>query len=366
MNWTISDHRYMSRALQLARRGMYTTHPNPRVGCVVVKDDKIVGEGWHEYVGGPHAEVNALGQAGERSTGADCYVTLEPCNHTGRTPPCTGALMKAQVSRVIAAMVDPNPKVAGQGMETLRNNGIEVDAGLLEAESAKINPGFIKRMSQGMPYVRCKLAMSLDGRTALNNGESKWITGPDARKDVQILRAKSSVVMTGIGTVLSDDPQLNVREVEGYDRQPYRIIIDRKLRCPASARILQPPGRAIIFTAKEDKQQAALEQAGAEVVVINSEEDSFLSDVLRYLAGEKEVNEVLLESGAGLAGSMLRQGLIDEMVLYQAPVLLGDRAKGLFHLPGLKTMNDKIELDLIEQRMIGRDTKITLKVKSEE
>ena len=355
----------MARAIQLARKGLYTSHPNPRVGCVLVKAGSIIGEGWHLARGGAHAEVNALKQArAAELVGADCYLTLEPCSHTGYTPPCAEALLRAEVGRVLMAMLDPYPQVAGRGLDSLKNAGVRTEVGLLAEESKKLNPGFIKRMTEGMPYVRCKLAMSMDGRTAAANGESQWITTPEARADVQKLRAQSSALMTGIGTVLMDDPQLNVRVMAGCDTQPLRVILDRQLRCPASARILRSPGQVLIYTNSEKPEKEALAATGAEVVILDAEEDAFLPAVMRHLAKEKEVNEVLVESGAQLAGSMLDQGLIDEMVLYQAPVLLGDKGKGLFHLPVLQGMSDKIQLHILDRRMIGKDLRITARISS--
>ena len=363
MNWSIDDYSHMRRAIRLARKGLYGAHPNPRVGCVLVKDGRIIGEGWHEYAGGPHAEVNALQAAGGSANDADCYVTLEPCSHTGRTPPCAEALITAKVGRVVAAMEDPNPAVAGRGLERLRIEGITVESGLLERQAMDLNPGFIKRMHEQLPYVRCKLAMSLDGRTAMADGESKWISGVPARKDAQQLRAQSSAIMTGIGTVLADDPRLTVRDLDTGGRQPLRIVIDPELKLPPSARMLREEGRTLVFSRVDNEAgRMKLTKAGAEILVL--EEEDFLPSVLRYLAGEEAVNEILLESGSKLAGSMLALGLIDELIIYQAPLLMGDAARGLFHLPELKTMADAIQLELIETRQIGKDLRIKLKVKS--
>lgn len=364
MKWLGADHRFMSRALQLAERGRYSAHPNPRVGCVLVRDDKILAEAWHEYTGGPHAEVNAINQANQPVAGATCYVTLEPCSHSGRTPPCVDSLIRAHIAKVIAAMPDPNPLVAGQGLSKLEQAGIATAVGLLESEARAINRGYIKRMTRQRPFVRCKLAMSLDGRTALENGQSKWITGPQARMDVQRLRAQSSAVMTGIGTVLADDPALDVRESALTDRQPLRVIIDPQLKFPTDAKMLNCAGRSLVFTANRDKAaQAVVSDAGAEVIMMESTEAGFLQAVLQYLAEVEECNEILLEGGAKLAGSMLTAGLIDELILYQAAILMGDSAAGLFHLPALQTMDEKIELELIDTRHVGKDLRHTLKVK---
>lgn len=361
MTWTAADHLYMSRALQLARRGLYTTHPNPRVGCVLVKDDRIIAEGWHEYAGAPHAEVNALHNARADVTGATCYVTLEPCCHSGRTPPCTDALIKAGIKKTITASLDPNPAVAGQGRTKLEQAGITVETGLMAMEAARINRGYIVRRTAGRPFVRCKLAISLDGRTALADGTSKWITGPEARLDVQRLRAESSAVMTGIGTVLADDPSLNVREIK-LDRQPVRVIIDPDLKFPASAKMLGLPGRTLIYTESRDQSlHETLAHSGAEIVQVDGDQAGFLKRVLNNLAEKEEINEILLETGATLAGSMLDAGLIDELIVYQSPMLLGDGARGMFHLPAINTMADRIELEITGTRRVGKDVRIILK-----
>ena len=238
----------MSRALQLARRGEYTTHPNPRVGCVLVRDDEIIAEGWHQFRGSAHAEVNALDAIKGQASDSTCYISLEPCNHQGHTGPCSEALIEARVSKVIAAMLDPNPQVAGRGMQRLEAAGIKTAVGLLEAEAAKLNAGFVMRMKQGRPYIRCKTAISLDGRSAMADGESKWISGPAARSDVQKLRAQSAAIMSGVDTVLQDDPGLNVREHDLDGRDPLRVILDRRLRMPVSAKMLSLAGRTLVFT----------------------------------------------------------------------------------------------------------------------
>lgn len=365
VNWSSQDYSHMSRALRLARRGWYTTHPNPRVGCVLVRDGRVLGEGWHQCAGAPHAEVNALEAAGGEVKGAECYVTLEPCAHTGRTPPCAEALINAGINRIIAAMPDPNPAVAGRGLALMRESGIVVETGLLESEAMGLNPGFIKRMTLQRPFVRCKLAMSLDGRTAMADGNSRWISGAHARRDVQRLRAQSAAIMTGIGTVLADDPRLTVRDEDTGGRQPLRAVIDPGLRFPDSARMLREAGRTLIFTHREDGPLIErLTAAGAEVLVF-PEGDGFLAAVDHHLAVREQVNEVLLESGARLAGSMLHQGLLDEIIIYQAPLLMGDAAKGLFHLPDIRTMEDAVRVELVEIRQIGKDLRLKLKVKSE-
>ena len=361
MNWSAEDYIYMSRALRLARRGLYSTHPNPRVGCVLVRDDQVIGEGWHEFTGGPHAEVNAIKAARGVVSGADAYVTLEPCAHSGRTPPCVETLIEAGIQKVSVAMTDPNPLVAGRGLERLREQGVVVDTGLLESAARDLNPGYIKRMAQQQPYVRCKLAMSLDGRTALANGASQWISDAPSRMDVQRLRARSSAIMTGIGTVLADDPRLSVRDVKIGGRRLLRAVIDPGLRFPVSARMLKETGRTLIYTCRENEPaRMRLNDAGAEVIVLP--EEGFLASVLHHLAVTEEVNEVLLECGARLAGSMLHQDLLDEVIVYQAPMLMGDSARGLFHLPDIKTMTDAIKLELTDTRKIGKDQRLTFKV----
>lgn len=363
MTFSADDYRYMSRALQLAKKGIYSTAPNPNVGCVLVKKGEIIAEGWHEKAGESHAEVNALKQAGKNAEGATAYVTLEPCCHHGKTPPCTDALIKAKVTRVIAAMVDPHAKVAGQGLRQLQQAGIEVEHGLLEEQATVLNAGFIKRMKTGLPYVRCKLAMSLDGRTAMASGESKWITSAAAREDVQHFRARSGAILTGVGTVLADDPSLTVR-LQGINSQPLRVVVDTNLSMPTSARMLKEPGRTLLMTCSADDDIAqTLKDAGAEIHMMpycNTSVD--LKSVLQQL-GELQINDVLLETGATLSGAMLEAGLVDQLIIYMAPIVMGNGARGLFALPGLDKMKDKIELNIVEQRMVGSDIRITAKVK---
>ena len=353
------DRRYMARALELAQRGLYTTDPNPRVGCVLVRGGEVVGEGWHERAGEPHAEVHALRAAGEAARGATAYVTLEPCCHHGRTPPCSLALIEAGVSRVVAAMEDPNPQVAGNGMAQLRAAGIEVRSGLLADQAEALNPGFVKRMRYGVPYLRCKLAMSLDGRTAMASGESKWITGEAARQDVHRLRARSSAIMTGIGTVLADDPSMNVRLEGETGPEPLRVVLDPRLSTPESARMLALPGQTLIVTASDDsEQQSRLREAGAEVLYLPDGPDTVDLPALMRALAERQVNEVLLETGATLSGAALRAGIIDELVVYMAPLLMGNGARGLFHLPGLETMAQRIALQIEDIRAVGQDWRI--------
>ena len=367
------DHVYMTRSLALAERGLYTTDPNPRVGCVLVRDGRIVGEGWHRRAGEPHAEVLALREAGQRARGATAYVTLEPCCHHGRTPPCSDTLIHAGVARVVAALEDPNPRVAGKGLQQLAQAGIEVACGVLAAQAEALNPGFCMRMRRGRPLVRCKLAMSLDGRTAMADGASRWITGEAARRDVQRLRARSSAVLTGIGTVLADDPALTVRAEQWPAgaapdlRQPLRVVLDTHLRLPEAARVLQGPGRALIVTAVERAEaRERLARAGAEIASVPGDEGAVDLAAVMFLLAQREVNEVLLEAGARLSGAMLRADLIDELVIYMAPHLMGGGARGLFHLPGLERMDQRIGLEIMDVRAVGEDWRITARVKKKE
>ncbi|HKJ76205.1 MAG TPA: bifunctional diaminohydroxyphosphoribosylaminopyrimidine deaminase/5-amino-6-(5-phosphoribosylamino)uracil reductase RibD [Gammaproteobacteria bacterium] len=359
-----ADHAHMARAVRLASKGLYTTDPNPRVGCVLVADGEVVGEGWHEYAGGPHAEVHALEQAGEKARDATAYVTLEPCCHHGRTGPCSDALVEAGVARVVVAAGDPNPRVSGEGLGRLQAAGIEVEEGLLRGQAEALNPGFVRRMRDGRPFVRSKLAMSLDGRTAMASGESRWITSEAARTDVHRLRARSSAIVTGIGTVLADDPSLTVRlEDLPEPRQPLRVVLDPRLSLPESARMLSLPGRTLVVTAADDpEQQERLEAAGAEVLRLPGGPDSIDLPAMLEELGRREVNEVLLETGATLSGAMLQAGLLDEIVVYMAPLLMGDGARGLFHLPGLEEMAGRVELEIDEMRAVGRDWRITATV----
>lgn len=354
----------MARALKLAENGLYSTSPNPRVGCLLVKNNTVVGEGWHVQAGGDHAEVMALKQAGANAEGAECYVTLEPCIHTGKTPPCTPQLINAGIKKAIIAMIDPNPKVNGKGIEQLRAAGIETSVGLLEQDAQQLNSGFVKRMTHGMPYVRIKLAISLDGRTALADGTSQWITGEAARSDVQKLRAQSCAILTGIGTVLADDPLLTVREIDTLQRHPVRVVIDRQLRTPATARLFSAPGPIVIMTSHPDKNKyTTLVDKGATVVLI--EDDHFLKGCLQHLAAYYHANEVLIEAGAKLCGSFLEAGLVDELVVYQAPVMLGHTAKPMFELDGINRMDKIIRLNLTDMKPIGQDVRLTYRFNRE-
>ncbi len=364
MTVTVFDARYMTRALQLARKGLYTTDPNPRVGCVIVKNNEVIGEGWHARAGEPHAEILALEQAKQHARDATVYLTFEPCCHQGRTPPCTQALIKAGVKRVVAAMRDPNPSVSGKGFNELEQHGITVHTGLMETEAEALNPGFISRMRRHRPYVRIKLAASLDGRTALASGESQWITDKTARLDVQKWRARSSAILTGVGTVLMDNPRLNVRDFD-IGRRPLRVVVDSTLRMPASAQMLQLGAGTLVVTASEDTRRAqVLREAGAEVLLMPTAQRTIdLAALMQHLA-TREVNELLVEAGATLCGALLKEGLVDELVLYYAPHIMGDQARGMFRLPALAEMTDRISLEIKDVRTVGKDWRVIAKVTS--
>jgi diaminohydroxyphosphoribosylaminopyrimidine deaminase/5-amino-6-(5-phosphoribosylamino)uracil reductase len=360
--FTAQDQTFMQRALELAGRGLYTTTPNPRVGALIVRDGKIIGEGWHERAGEPHAEVNAVRDAREKHgadavKGATVYVTLEPCSHHGRTPPCADLLVREGAGQVIAAMEDPNPEVAGHGFARLRDAGIDVRCGLMENDARELNIGFVSRMTRGLPWVRLKVAASLDGKTALTNGQSQWITSPEARADGHAWRARACALLTGIGTVLEDDPQLNVREVASK-RQPLRIIIDSRLQTPLEARILEG-GNVLIACAVEDNEaRVRLEAKGAEIVVLpNPNGKVELMDLLREL-GRRKLNEIHVEAGFKLNGSMLREGCIDELLLYLAPSIIGDAAQGMFNLPALANLEGRTQLKLHKVSQVGPDLRI--------
>ncbi|MGH8444277.1 MAG: bifunctional diaminohydroxyphosphoribosylaminopyrimidine deaminase/5-amino-6-(5-phosphoribosylamino)uracil reductase RibD [Solimonas sp.] len=354
---------YMARALRLAERGVYTTQPNPRVGCVVVRDGGVVGEGAHLRAGEPHAEVHALRMAGERARGADVFVTLEPCAHHGRTPPCADALVSAGVRKVWAAMVDPNPKVAGGGLEKLRAAGIAVEAGLLGAEAERLNRGFLSRMRRGRPWLTLKLAASLDGRTAMASGESQWITSDAARLDVHRLRAAAGSVMTGVATVMADNPQLTVRGLDFPVRQPDRIVLDSTARVPLTARIWQGDARRLWIVGETPREIPA----GVEVLTVPRDADGSLKlgESLAAL-GRHEVNEILLECGPRLAGAALLHGLVDEIVAYVAPTLMGHDARPFAYLPGFERLAQRLELQFIDVRMVGSDLRLSLRPVSRE
>ena len=358
MSFTAADHAHMARALQLAEQGLWTTTPNPRVGCVLVSDGEIIGEGWHVKAGEPHAEVHALRMAGARARGATAYVTLEPCAHFGRTPPCAKGLIEAGVGRVVAAMQDPNPLVAGKGLAMLADAGIATASGLLENEARELNIGFVSRMTRGRPWLRLKAAASLDGKTALNNCVSQWITGPEARRDGHRWRARACAILTGIGTVRDDDPLLNVRDVETA-RQPLRVVVDSRLEMPLTARMLQSGGPVLIAAAVDDPvRRAALQVQGAEVLCLpNPHGKVALPDLLLAL-GQRGINEVHAEAGFKLNGSLLREGLVDELLLYLAPCLIGHDAAGLFNLPALTALTNKTQLKIRDLRQLGQDIRL--------
>jgi diaminohydroxyphosphoribosylaminopyrimidine deaminase / 5-amino-6-(5-phosphoribosylamino)uracil reductase len=354
--FTADDHRHMARALELAGRGLYTTTPNPRVGCVIVRGGAVAGEGWHEKAGGPHAEVNALQAAGARARGATAYVTLEPCAHHGRTPPCVAALLGAGVERVVAAMKDPHPD-AGNGLALLESGGVAVASGLMENEARELNVGFVARVTRGRPWVRMKVAASLDGKTALSNGRSQWITGAAARRDGHHWRACACAILTGIGTVLDDDPQLTVRDVS-TPRQPLRVVVDSRLETPLTARALEG-GKVLVAAAREHRDRiAALEEKGAEVIVLpNAAGKVELPDLFRELA-RRELNEIHVEAGHKLNGSLLNEGMVDELLLYLAPDVIGDAARGMFNLPELTDLSGRRRGRIRDVQMVGDDLRV--------
>jgi diaminohydroxyphosphoribosylaminopyrimidine deaminase/5-amino-6-(5-phosphoribosylamino)uracil reductase len=344
------DHAMMRRALALAEKGLYTTTPNPRVGCVLAQGERVVGEGWHERAGAPHAEANALVQASAAAKGATAYVTLEPCNHHGRTPPCAQALIRAGVVRVVAAMRDPNPQSASGGA-AVEAAGIPFESGLLEEEARELNIGFVSRMTRGRPWVRLKIAATLDGRTALANGKSQWITGPEARKDGHRWRARACAIATGGGTVKADDPRLTVREVE-TSRQPLRVVIDSRLETPPGARVLQGE-KALVFAAARGKSLP-----NAEIVVLPDASGKVdLAGMLQEL-GRRGVNELHVEGGFKLNGSLVREGCVDEFLIYLNPSLLGDSAQGMVNLAEMTALDQRIALRLRSVERVGDDLRI--------
>lgn len=354
--FTPDDHRHMAYALELAARGLHTTTPNPRVGCVIVKDGNVVGEGWHEKAGAAHAEAIALEHARKQAAGATLYVTLEPCAHHGRTPPCVEALLKAKPARVVAAIEDPNPLTAGQGLARLRAAGIVAHVGLMEAAARELNIGFFSRMTRGTPWVRMKIAASLDGRTALADGQSQWITGTDARRDGHAWRARACAVLTGVGTVKDDDPQLNVREVQ-TTRQPLRVVVDSRMQTPLTAKILGP-GTIIAAAGADVPRSVALRAKGAEVVVLPNHEGKVELPALLQELARRGCNEVHVEAGHKLNGSLIDEGLVDELLIYMAPCILGDTAQGMFHLPPLDKLAGRRKLEIMDVTRVGDDLRI--------
>jgi diaminohydroxyphosphoribosylaminopyrimidine deaminase/5-amino-6-(5-phosphoribosylamino)uracil reductase len=373
----LDDEHWMEQAIELARCGLYTTHPNPRVGCVIVKDGKLVGKGFHFRAGEAHAEVHALRDAGEEAKGATAYVTLEPCSHFGRTPPCCDALIEGGVSRVVAAMQDPNPEVAGQGLKRIKQAGISVASGVLEQDARTLNPGFLKRMEAGLPFVRVKQAMSLDGRTAMASGESKWITGPQARSDVQRLRAMSDTIITGVDSIIHDDSSLTVRESEvGLSpdlakevtkKQPLRVILDSHLRIPETSKILSLEGETLVVCCEgtSSEKQAAIQNLGATVwvqpaVLGSNSQQIDLTLLLERLVQERAINEVLVEAGASLSAGFMNAGLVDECWTYIAPKLMGSSARPLMSIT-MDTMSEAIPLSFDQVCMLGEDIKVISK-----
>ncbi|MBT8110557.1 MAG: bifunctional diaminohydroxyphosphoribosylaminopyrimidine deaminase/5-amino-6-(5-phosphoribosylamino)uracil reductase RibD [Gammaproteobacteria bacterium] len=359
-----TDRAHMARALQLAARGLYSAHPNPMVGCVIAKNERVVGEGWHERAGEPHAEIHALAAAGKDAEGATAYVTLEPCAHHGKTPPCAEALLQAGINKVIAAMQDPFEQVAGRGLEMLAAAGVKTEVGLMQAAAKSLNAGFIARVTRNRPMVRVKVAASIDGATAMKSGESQWITGPEARDDVQRLRARSGAIMTGIGTVLADDPSLNVRleDIRTAGLQPLRVVLDSRLRMPLSAGMLALPGETLVCcTGKHDHSR--LSDAGAEVRSYAA--DGAVVDVGAVLVdlAQRGINDVLVEAGPGVAGYLLQKELVDELVIYQAPHIMGSETRGMFQTPSWLALADRKLLEISDVRRIGGDTRITARVR---
>ena len=362
-SFSAADNAHMARALKLAARGEFSARPNPMVGCVIVRDRDVVGEGWHQRAGDAHAEVNALHAAGDRAAGGTVFVTLEPCAHFGKTPPCAEALIGAGVGRVVVAMLDPHAAVSGRGIEKIRSAGIDVEVGLMAASAEALNRGFISRVTRDRPFVRLKIAASIDGAIAMKNGDSRWITGTAARNDVQRLRARSGAVMTGIGTVLADDPSLNVRssELAEHGDQPLRVVLDSQLRIPAAAAMLALPGTTLVCFAG-DRDPAAVLAAGGEVFCSGrSDARVNVAAVLAELA-RREVNDVLVEAGPQLCGHLLEQRLVDELVIYQSPHIMGSETQRMVATPALQQLSDRLELDIIDRRCIGDDTRITARI----
>ena len=360
--FTPLDQTYMRRALELAERALYTTTPNPRVGAVLVKDHRIIGEGWHQVAGEPHAEVNAIRDAKQKNgdaaaKGAAIYVTLEPCSHHGRTPPCTDLLVDEGIARVVAAMEDPNPKVAGQGFAALRGAGIDVRVGLLEAEARELNIGFISRMTRGLPWVRLKVAASLDGKTALTNGKSQWITGAEARKDGHAYRARACAILTGIGTVMEDNPQLTVREI-ATPRQPLKVIVDSNLQIALDAKILQEGKVLIVHAGGSDDAVEALVGAGLEVLSLPNAAGKVDLPALMKTLAQRNLNEVHVESGFKLNGSLLRENCVDELLIYFAASFIGHSGQGMFNLPELTDLEERRKVRIHRVNQLGADLRL--------
>ncbi|MGB0458443.1 MAG: bifunctional diaminohydroxyphosphoribosylaminopyrimidine deaminase/5-amino-6-(5-phosphoribosylamino)uracil reductase RibD [Porticoccaceae bacterium] len=367
MTFSAQDHSMMGQALQLAAKARYTSAPNPAVGCVIVANNRVIGEGYTRPAGGNHAEVEALEMAGE-AAGSTLYVTLEPCSHQGKTPPCVEAIIKANVARVVVACEDPNPKVSGSGIQQLKDAGIEVQIGLMEAQAIALNKGFFKRFTEGTPWVLVKMAASLDGRTAMASGQSQWITSPAARLDVQRLRAACCAIITGIGTQEMDNPSLTLRiteedlGVEDSLQQPIRVVVDAQMKMSADARLLQASGLCVVATLDEPKQREksqALVAAGAEVIFLPAQGQHIDLQALLEVLAQRECNQVMVEAGAGLAGAFIAEGLLDELVCYWAPKLFGSQARPMFDLP-IETIDAHLALSVKDMRMVGEDIKLTM------
>ncbi len=356
-----TDEHYMLIALELARKGRYSCCPNPAVGCVIVQDDRVVGRGWHRKAGQPHAEVHALSDAGEHAAGASMYVTLEPCCHIGRTPPCTESIIGSGIRRVVMACEDPDPRVSGMGMQALQEAGIQVESGVCREAARSLNRGYFTRNRTGLPHVTVKMAASLDGRSAMASGESQWITSSPARLDVHRLRAESGAVMTGIGTVLKDDPALTAR-IEGAQRQPDRLVVDSGLRTPPDARVFDAKGRVYVFCDNTSPGSGFPDDVrNAELVRCSGSHGKLdLHEILAFCAGRR-INSVLVEAGPTLTGSLLCSGLADEVVLYMSPDLLGHDAREMCRLPGMDHLSDRIGMEFVDMIRIGRDLKLILK-----
>ena len=359
--FSAADHEFMARALRLAEFGLFSTTPNPRVGCVIVKDGAVVGEGWHRQAGEAHAEPLALQAAGTAARGATVYVSLEPCSHHGRTPPCADALAAAGVARVVAAMRDPNPQVAGRGLALLEAAGIAVECGLLEREARELNLGFVSRMTRGRPWLRLKLAASLDGKTALANGASQWITGAAARRDGHRWRARACAVVTGIGTVRDDDPQLNVREVDTF-RQPLKVVVDSRLELPLTARLFAGGGVLVATACDDPARIEALRRRGAEVAFLPDARGRVDLHALMEELAQRGINEAHVEAGSRLNGALLAAGLADELLIYLAPCLLGGAARSMFDLPALESLQEKHALSVRDLRLVGADMRVVARV----
>ncbi|MEA1987975.1 MAG: bifunctional diaminohydroxyphosphoribosylaminopyrimidine deaminase/5-amino-6-(5-phosphoribosylamino)uracil reductase RibD [Pseudomonadota bacterium] len=377
-DYSVEDIIYMQQAIDLAKKGLYSTKPNPAVGCVLVKNGKVVGQGWHQQAGQPHAERLALAQAGTHAEGATAYVTLEPCSHFGRTPPCADGLIEAKVAKVVVAMKDPNPLVASLGIERIEQAGIPVVLGVLESEARQINLGFIRKMEKQLPFVRLKIASSLDGRTAMANGESHWITGEESRLEVHKMRARCGALITGIGTVLADDPSLTVRLTDQQlvemnltqeNCNPIRVVLDPNLSMPLDAKMLDLPGRTILMTSRETVQRSPeiveeIHAQGIEMVAVLAEDDHLdIESILHYLAEEEQINDVMVESGAIVAGAFMQSGLVNELHCFVAPSLMGNDAKPMFVMPGIDSMDKKLNLTIQSMDRFGDDARLILVAK---